>query len=232
MSAPRSFTQAQLRAAVIASAVETHLNRTFRNSTPQEIALAFALLLTKKDRAAGAVPESRALRDLAILAMGGLQSLDLGVLGTMNSVAQAETDQPDVLTTEGARARRRCPQCGAGDGDGCWDLEAEGSCPEPVWESPSTDPTIVPQFSHVGGRMRTPAELSAGLRALRDHLLGGARDMDIVCQEAALYIDGVTDSLREHMAEIRRLRGVIRINALRWNPALSHEQIDEVIHGK
>lgn len=36
----------------------------------------------------------------------------------------------------------------------------------------------------------------------------------------------------EAAAEIERLRAVIRVNALRWNPALSHEQIDEVIHGK
>jgi hypothetical protein len=33
------------------------------------------------------------------------------------------------------------------------------------------------------------------------------------------------------VAEIGRLRTVIRVNALRWNPDLTHEQIDEVIRG-
>lgn len=31
--------------------------------------------------------------------------------------------------------------------------------------------------------------------------------------------------------EIGRLQAIIRVNALRWNPALTHEQIDEVIRG-
>lgn len=34
------------------------------------------------------------------------------------------------------------------------------------------------------------------------------------------------------VAEIERLRAVIRVNALRSNPALSHEEIDRVIEGR
>lgn len=34
------------------------------------------------------------------------------------------------------------------------------------------------------------------------------------------------------VAEIKRLRAVIRVNALRWAPHLTHAEIDEVIHGK
>lgn len=34
------------------------------------------------------------------------------------------------------------------------------------------------------------------------------------------------------VAEIGRLRGVIRANALRWNPAATHAEIEEVIYGK
>jgi hypothetical protein len=34
------------------------------------------------------------------------------------------------------------------------------------------------------------------------------------------------------VAEIGRLRTIIRVNALRWNPAATHTEIDEVIYGK
>lgn len=33
-------------------------------------------------------------------------------------------------------------------------------------------------------------------------------------------------------SEIGRLKAVIRVNALRWAPHLTHAEIDEVIHGK
>lgn len=37
----------------------------------------------------------------------------------------------------------------------------------------------------------------------------------------------------EHLrAEIGRLRTVIRVNALRWNPTVTHEEIDRVINGE
>lgn len=46
---------------------------------------------------------------------------------------------------------------------------------------------------------------------------GSRADLRRVCHEAA--------------DEIERLRAVIRVNALRHNPSITHKQIDEVIHG-
>ena len=40
------------------------------------------------------------------------------------------------------------------------------------------------------------------------------------------------EALSQAREEIGRLRAIIRVNALRWNPALSHAEIDAVIHGK
>jgi hypothetical protein len=81
-----------------------------------------------------------------------------------------------------------------------------------------------------GLRMKTPAELAAGLDDLRKRGVGP--DDAGLLAAAASYIGGATDSLREHMAEVGRLRAVIRANALRWAPHLTHAEIDEVIHGK
>lgn len=57
-------------------------------------------------------------------------------------------------------------------------------------------------------RLRTPQELAAELRALRDHLrtLDSASPEAALMEGAATYILGATDSLREHMAMIRALR--------------------------
>lgn len=57
-------------------------------------------------------------------------------------------------------------------------------------------------------RLRTPAELVAGLRALRDHLrtLDSASPEAALMEDAATYIVGATDSLREHMAALRAVR--------------------------
>ena len=38
--------------------------------------------------------------------------------------------------------------------------------------------------------------------------------------------------VRELVAEIDRLCAVIRVNALRWAPHLTHAEIDEVIRGQ
>ncbi len=38
--------------------------------------------------------------------------------------------------------------------------------------------------------------------------------------------------LHDARAEIERLRAVVRVNALRWNPGISHEEIDRVINGQ
>jgi len=57
-------------------------------------------------------------------------------------------------------------------------------------------------------RLRTPAELAAGLRGLRDHLrtLDSASPEASLMNDAAIYIEGATDSLREHMALVRKMR--------------------------
>ena len=79
-----------------------------------------------------------------------------------------------------------------------------------------------------GLRMRTPAELAAGLDDLRKR--GVSPDDAGLLAAAASYIGGATDSLREHMAEVGRLRAIIRVNGLR--AGATHAEIDEVIHGK
>lgn len=57
--------------------------------------------------------------------------------------------------------------------------------------------------------MLSPTELVAGLRALAEHRdAGNLSAMEsALLRAAALYISGATDSLREHMTEVRRLRG-------------------------
>ncbi len=62
-----------------------------------------------------------------------------------------------------------------------------------------------------GMRMRTPPEMAAQLRALRDHLRGldSASPEAALMNDAAIYIEGATDSLREHMAEVRKLRAAL-----------------------
>lgn len=44
--------------------------------------------------------------------------------------------------------------------------------------------------------------------------------------------DEVLRLAEEAAAEIERLHAVIRANALRWAPRLTHAEIDEVIHGR
>lgn len=54
-------------------------------------------------------------------------------------------------------------------------------------------------------RMRTPAELAAGLRDLADQarrIVSDSPEAGLI-DEAATYIEGATDSLREHMAALR-----------------------------
>lgn len=85
-----------------------------------------------------------------------------------------------------------------------------------------------------GGTMRPLHEMVAQLRKLSSDLrerVSGSVEAALF-NDAANYIEGATDSLREHMTEVGRLRAVIRVNALRWAPHLSHAEIDEVIHGK
>ena len=62
-------------------------------------------------------------------------------------------------------------------------------------------------------RMRTPAELAADLRKLRDHLraMDSASPEAELMGEAAAYITGATDSLREHMAICRDMRDAGRV---------------------
>lgn len=74
-------------------------------------------------------------------------------------------------------------------------------------DAKTTDPTLDPRGDHDNLRLRTPAELSAGLRALRDHLRGldSASPEAALMNEAALYLDGATDSLREHMALVQKV---------------------------
>lgn len=57
-------------------------------------------------------------------------------------------------------------------------------------------------------RMLSPAELVAGLRGLAEHRDAGALSLmeASLLREAANYVAGATDSLREHMAMIRALR--------------------------
>ena len=81
-------------------------------------------------------------------------------------------------------------------------------------------------------RMQTPAELAAGLRALSKHLRGldSASPEGELLAEAAFYLEGATDSLREHMREVGRLRTALRVNGLR--AGATDAEIDEVINGK
>jgi hypothetical protein len=90
----------------------------------------------------------------------------------------------------------------------------------------------LPGENSPGGRMRTPAEMVAGLKALAAHLSGldSASPEAGLMRDAALYIGGATDSLREHMAEIGRLRVALRVNGLR--AGATDAEIDGVIHGK
>lgn len=46
------------------------------------------------------------------------------------------------------------------------------------------------------------------------------------------FLIDCADGLRWQRDEIGRLRAVIRVNALRWAPHLSHAEIDEVTNGK
>jgi len=87
----------------------------------------------------------------------------------------------------------------------------------------TTDPAL---------RMRTPDELAAGLRALSAHLLrlDSASPEGELLAEAANYIEGATDSLREHMLEVGRLRTALRVNGLRYGA--TDAEIDEVIYGR
>lgn len=70
-------------------------------------------------------------------------------------------------------------------------------------------------------RLRTPAELSAGLRAVRDHLrtLDSASPEAALMNEAALYLDGATDSLREHMAMVRQAQAEVARQHKLWRTA-------------
>lgn len=65
-------------------------------------------------------------------------------------------------------------------------------------------------------RLRTPAELAARLRALRDHLrtLDSASPEAALMEDAATYIVGATDSLREHMAALRAVREALKRAAI------------------
>lgn len=60
-------------------------------------------------------------------------------------------------------------------------------------------------------RMLSPAELVAGLRGLSQHRdAGNLSAMEAaLCNAAATYIAGATDSLREHMGEVRKLRAAL-----------------------
>jgi hypothetical protein len=97
------------------------------------------------------------------------------------------------------------------------------------WERTSGPP---PGENSPDLRMRAPAEMVVGLKALAAHLSSldsGSPEAGLM-RDAALYIAGATDSLREHMAEVGRLRAIIRVNALR--AGATDAEIDEVIHGK
>ena len=54
-----------------------------------------------------------------------------------------------------------------------------------------------------------------------------------VCDELGCAYDNAAPlvAVRAMKTEIERLRAVIRVNALRWNPTLTHEEIERVIEG-
>lgn len=95
-----------------------------------------------------------------------------------------------------------------------------------------TEPTRSPDAIHDATRMRRPAEIAGGLDALADHIAAfdSASPEAAIMRAASQYIRGATDSLREHMAEIGRLRVAIRVNALR--AGATDAEIDEVINGR
>lgn len=60
----------------------------------------------------------------------------------------------------------------------------------------------------IGGKMRSVPEIVAGLAALADHIasMDSGSDDAALLRDAANYINGATDSLREHMDELRKAR--------------------------
>lgn len=77
-------------------------------------------------------------------------------------------------------------------------------------------------------RMLSPVELAAGLRGLAEHRdAGNLSEMEAALLRAAsTYIAGATDSLREHMAMIRKLR--VELAEVRGH----RDGLREVIYGK
>ncbi len=73
---------------------------------------------------------------------------------------------------------------------------------------------------HAYARCDDPADITTRLRNLAMHLF----KMDSGSGEGAMLMDAAK--------EIGRLRAVIRVNALRYDPNVSHRQIDEVIYGR
>lgn len=102
MLPPRAFTHAQARAAMIAAHVERFIKKHW-TATPQELALAFALIATKIDTRKSIDTEKpeRDVRDFLILACGGVESLDWSKLRGLNAEITAAQDAPDVLRTDG-----------------------------------------------------------------------------------------------------------------------------------
>ena len=84
-----------------------------------------------------------------------------------------------------------------------------------------------------GGTMRSIPEMVTQLRKISGDLRGAVKDSieAELFNDAANYIEGATDSLREHMAEVNRLRAIIRVNIIRLSPGTSHPDIDEMIYG-
>lgn len=90
----------------------------------------------------------------------------------------------------------------------------------------------IQQPTPAGGTMRSIPEMVAQLRKISGDLRGAVKDSieAELFNDAANYIEGATDSLREHMAEVNRLRAVVRVNIIRLSPHTSHAEIDDIIY--
>ena len=88
-------------------------------------------------------------------------------------------------------------------------------------------------------REQTPAAL---VRELRERVVGHPRLMTAAADEIErlererdeMSVLAVRDGreVERLMAEVARLRAAFRVNALRWAPHLTHEEIDRVIAGR
>lgn len=95
-----TFTQAQVQAARLAADLEARIRRKYGHVSPAVVALATALLLRKLDMESA--DKGRHLQDLAIAAMGGVQSIDWNALGALPEAKEDSLDEGGALLLSGS----------------------------------------------------------------------------------------------------------------------------------